>query len=149
MRLIAHRGLINGPDQILENNPKQIEKVLKMGFDAEIDLWINEGSLFLGHDKPQYQIQRNFLNSDNLWIHAKNHEALIWLTTSDLNYFWHQNDDYVITSHCYVWAYPGKLTSPRSICVMPEWHDPDFKNIPLNCFGICSDYINKIFKKIQ
>ena len=25
-----------------------------------------------------------------------------------LNYFWHQTDDFTLTSHGYIWTYPGK-----------------------------------------
>ena len=37
------------------------------------------------------------------------------------NYFWHQNDDYTITSKGYIWAYPGKKLNKNAIYVLPEW----------------------------
>jgi len=55
------------------------------------------------------------------------------------HYFWHQEDDYTITSEGYIWTYPGKKLFNKSICVLPETHD--YKN--LNCLGICSDFIEK------
>ena len=47
MKLIAHRGLFNGPNKELENNPDQIEKAWNLGFDCEIDLLIIKKQLFL------------------------------------------------------------------------------------------------------
>ncbi len=148
MILIAHRGLINGPDKNLENNPSQIELALNAGFEIELDLWMTDTGLFLGHDEPQYQVDRDFLDQDKLWIHAKNLAALIWLTTTDLNYFWHQNDDYIITSHHFIWTFPGNPLSPRSISVMPELADPTLEKIDKTCYGICSDYVAKIKKDL-
>lgn len=148
MILIAHRGLIDGPNRELENSPDQIQTALNAGFDVEIDLWIHENNLMLGHDEPQYKISRDFLEQDKFWIHAKNLEALVWLTTTDYNYFWHQNDDFVITSKQFIWTFPGKKLTSRSISVMPEWMDPDLKDVDLICWGICSDYVSKIKKTI-
>ena len=86
--LIAHRGLQNGPDSSLENHPDQILESLHDGFYCEIDLWKIDEELFLGHDEPQYKIDKWFLKNDRLWIHAKNLDSLFWLTTSTkYNYF--------------------------------------------------------------
>lgn len=145
IKLIAHRGLLNGPDASLENTPAQIYKALECGFDAEIDLWVENNNFFLGHDAPQYPILSRFCENPGLWIHAKNLESLYWLSQTSLNYFWHQNDDRVITSHGYIWTYPEKELTDRSIRLMPEWKDPDLTDIKSSrCFGICSDYVQKI-----
>lgn len=149
MRLIAHRGLTDGPDKELENHPAKIINSLNSGLDCEIDVWLVGSKFYLGHDRPTYDIDNDFLMQPGLWIHTKNLEALECLTTSKLNYFWHQTDDYVITSHKYIWAYPGKKLTEKSICVMPEWHDPKFKNLNTNCYGICSDYVNKISERFK
>jgi hypothetical protein len=61
-----------------------------------------------------------------------------------LNFFWHQEDYFTLTSHGYIWTYPGNLLTKNSISVLPEWQDPELKNLDLNCYGICSDYILKI-----
>ena len=55
------------------------------------------------------------------------------------HYFWHQEDDYTITSRGFIWTYPGKKLFPNSICVLPE--HANYKDI--NCKGICSDFIDK------
>jgi hypothetical protein len=147
MILIAHRGLVLGPSKEFENKPAQIETALAMGFDAEIDLRVVDGELWLGHDEPQYKIDQEFLQQNGLWIHAKNLEALDYLVTTNLNYFWHQEDDYTLTSSRYIWAYPGKPTTGRSIVLMPEWSDMTFESLKeANFSGICSDYVHEIRK---
>ena len=147
MKFIAHRGLVMGPGKEYENKPAQIETALAMGFDAEIDLRVIDGELWLGHDDPQYKIDQEFLEQSGLWIHAKNLEALHYLTSTDLNYFWHQEDDYTLTSKGFIWAFPGRPTTDRSIVLMPEWTDPSFFSLKdAKCFGICSDYVHEIRK---
>jgi hypothetical protein len=145
VKLIAHRGLIQGPDINLENRPEQIRFSLSQGFDCEIDLHVINGDLWLGHDVPQYKIDHEFLEQDGLWIHAKSVDALYYLTNTSLNYFWHQNDDCVLTSQGYIWTYPEKSLTRRSIRVMPEWADPELTTVVKNdCYGICSDYVLRI-----
>jgi len=145
MILIAHRGLFNGPDPKIENHPEQIELALSKGFHCEIDLWVIDSDLFLGHDGPQYLINEKFLDKYGLWIHAKNLSALRWLTKTSLWYFWHQEDDFTLTSNRYIWTYPDKDLTSGSIRLMPEWKDPELKTIlDYHCAGICSDYVEKI-----
>ena len=146
MKLIAHRGLTQGPNKDLENNPDQILKAISQGYDCEIDLWKINADLWLGHDAPQYPISQKFLdrNYESIWIHAKNLNALYFLTRAAYIYFWHENDAFTLTSNRYIWTYPDKELTNQSICVMPEWHDPEFKNLNKICYGICSDYVEKI-----
>jgi hypothetical protein len=145
MKIIAHRGLLNGPDSNLENLPGQILLSLQAGYDCEIDVRLIDGKWMLGHDNPDFEVPFEFLEQTGLWLHAKNLEALDYLSTTTLNYFWHQNDDYVITSKGYIWAYPGKPLTARSVMVLPEWEDRTLRNvIGVNCFGICSDYPEQI-----
>lgn len=159
MKLIAHRGLLYGPDKSLENSPTQIEKALAMGFDVEVDLWasgILHNEFWLGHDEPRYRVTREFLERDSIWVHCKNHDALT-IVTPAMHYFWHQSDDYTITSRGMIWVYPGNpLLGATSVEVMPEWEIPDedkshievimhrtiqrSRNYSNQC-GICSDYI--------
>jgi hypothetical protein len=153
MKLIAHRGLFNGPDVNLENRPEQIELSFSRGFDCEVDLWIVDGNMFLGHDRPDYPIEPKFLNNHGLWIHAKNLAALRYLSETGLTYFWHQSDDCVITSNGYIWTFPGKALTDRSIRLMPEWngkeeYTPVYERLLTTkedtCYAICSDYVLKI-----
>lgn len=145
MILIAHRGLTNGPDVNLENRPQQIEMSLREGFHCEIDVWFKDEKWFLGHDAPDYNVDYDFLKQQNLWIHAKNLEALYVLSADrSLNFFWHQADNYTLTSQGDIWTFPGKPLTSSSIQVLPEWDDPEFKKLNFNCLGICSDYVARI-----
>ena len=144
MKLIAHRGNLYGPDPLNENKPEYIINSIEKGYDCEIDVRFIDGILYLGHDSPDYIIDLDFLMfyKDQLWIHCKNLQALDYLITiPDLNIFWHQEDDYTLTSKGYIWTFPGKLTTTKSIIVMPEWNE--FK-IDQNSHGICSDFVDKL-----
>ena len=147
MKYIAHRGLLKGPNKDLENHPQQIETALNLGFDVEVDLWVVNNKLYLGHDDPQYRICYSWLEDNRLWVHAKNTEALDYLVVNNIteNYFWHDRDRYTLTSSGYVWANIGEPLTRKSVMVMPEIVDPKLENtIDIICFGICSDYIQQI-----
>lgn len=138
MKIISHRANLNGPNKNLENNPKQILQVLKQ-FDVEIDLWNHNGELYLGHDKPEYKINHDFLesNKNKLWVHAKNLECISYLSTTDLNWFWHENDKMTLTSKRNIWCYP-KIYVQNAITVV--FNDLEKEDIPNCCLGICTDY---------
>jgi hypothetical protein len=139
MILISHRGNISGINKKSENNPDRILEVLSLGYNVEIDVWVVKGDLFLGHDSPQYKIDLPFLSDVRLWCHAKNIDALeTMLNANNIHCFWHQNDDYTLTSRGYIWTYPNQKLSNISIAVLPE----TVKNYDIsNAFGICSDII--------
>jgi hypothetical protein len=142
MIYIAHRGNINGKFESYENEPNYIDRAIELGYDVEVDLWMVEGVLFLGHDKPQYGIIQQWLNSrfDKLWIHCKNIEAMEWFNLIDgFNYFWHEEDTVTLTSRGAMWVYPGKQPIKGSIAVMPELKNDNISE----CLGICSDYVKK------
>ena len=139
MILISHRGNIDGPNHDLENSPDYIETALSAGYDVEVDVWFEKAKWYLGHDKPEYQVDEKVFSHSQWWCHAKNIEALEGLMKLGARCFWHQEDDVTLTSDGYLWTYPGKQLTSKSICVMPE----RFKYDDLNCAGICSDYISK------
>lgn len=146
--LIAHRGNLNGPDPSRENHPDYIEEAIRQGYHVEIDLRMYNGQLMLGHDKPQYEIDFMFLhnNISKLWIHCKDDNALdCMIRHTNANYFWHDTDDYTMTSEGFVWAYPGKRPVGDScIMVMPEHHWSIGEIAKFNTFGVCSDYVEQI-----
>jgi hypothetical protein len=145
MKLIAHRGLTKGPNKGLENQPHNIRSTLDQGYDCEVDLWVFDDRLYLGHDGPQYNVTYEFISNPKLWIHAKNLEALYWLIDTQLTYFWHENDKFTLTSNGYIWAFPEQELTNRSIRLMPEWADPELTTVKESvCYGVCSDYILKI-----
>ena len=139
MLLISHRGNLFGKKPELENSPNYIRNALNTGFDVEIDIWFKNGDLFLGHDEPQYQTDLSFLRDNRLWCHAKNIEALHLMVENRIHCFWHQEDDVTLTSKGFLWTYPGKPLTDKSICVSLGKIDKTMK-----CYGICSDYIGEI-----
>jgi hypothetical protein len=61
------------------------------------------------------------------------------------NFFWHQNDDYTLTSKGYPWVYPGKMVPSNGIFVLPEECDLELSSIrDMTIFGVCSDFIGDI-----
>ena len=144
MILIAHRGNTVGRNPDKENNPDYIAKAIKQGYDVEVDIWYLEGKLFLGHDNPDYLVDVNWLanHSNKLWIHCKNMDALSyfneyeWNKSNQFNYFSHDKDLGVLTSHSYIWS---TNLYDRGILVLPEL----FNKEPLKgTIGICSDIVS-------
>lgn len=144
MILISHRGNTQGPDHENENRPEYIKNSLSLGFDVEIDVWCMGNRIFLGHDGPQYEVNKDFFQerADRLWVHTKNFEALSYMKTQlpQLKYFWHQCDRYTLVSNSVIWAHPGEELNADTVCVLPEKHALLKRDI-LGCYGVCSDYI--------
>jgi len=142
MILISHRGNINGPIPKLENNPFYISQAMDKGYSVEIDVWYDKG-WWLGHDEPKYKITRQYLDKWEFWIHCKNLDALSRIgDASSPKYFWHQNDEYTLTSQGLIWTFPRKILTKKSICVLPEMGSYTTKELK-KCYGICSDVIEK------
>ena len=149
MILIAHRGNTNGPSD-KENSPEYIIETLAKGYYVEVDVWKIGEELFLGHDKGEYLIDVSFLKSDlKIICHAKTPETLEFLLKHNIHCFFHDKDECVLTSKGLIWTYPGKSLTDISICVMPEWENPELKKDFVlkcyeKCYGICSDWISKL-----
>ena len=143
MILISHRGNLNGRIESLENEPTYIDLAINKGYDVEVDIWCKDKVLWLGHDKPEYEVEFRWFRDriDKLWVHCKNIDTVIYFKECEyeFNYFWHQEDDITLTSKNYIWAYPGKQPIEYSIAVMPELNNDDI----YQCSGICSDNIEK------
>jgi glycerophosphoryl diester phosphodiesterase len=153
VRIIAHRGLINGPDKEFENRPESIELAFENDFDAEIDIWRIDGEWFLGHDDAQYPVDSAWIMSaaPRAWFHCKNAEAMLWMAnhSKGINFFWHDSDDYTLTSTGYIWAYPGSKVEGNSVIVMPEriMRIEDLKTV--ECYGVCTDFAMLARKSLQ
>lgn len=138
MLIISHRGNFSGPNPTHENSPSYVMEALNAGFDVEIDLWYIDGVLSLGHDKPEYPTDYSFLSNKGLWIHCKNIMALSFMANyAYYNVFYHNTDDVTLTSHGFLWTYPGRFVFENSIAVLPEitsgW------NIS-GAYGVCTDF---------
>jgi hypothetical protein len=133
MLIISHRGNINGPDPFRENKPESIMECIERDLNVEIDVWYANGAYYLGHDLPQYEIDIDFLRNKNLWCHTKNLEALSHLQfEKSIHSFWHQNDDFTLTSQNIIWTYPNKPVTTNSVIVSNEMVN--------GCYGICTDF---------
>lgn len=150
---ISHRGNINGPQPDRENTVAYITEALQCGFHVEIDVWYIDGIFYLGHDGPAHPITRYFLQNQQLWCHAKNIEALYeMLNMSRVRCFSHDNDDAVLTTDNYIWTFPGKKLTLKSIYVMPEKDIASEEEIIAKArlfkiTGICSDYVQNLQEK--
>jgi hypothetical protein len=141
MILISHRGNVDGRIANSENSPYYVLNALEKGFEVEIDVWFVDGKFYLGHDEPFYSIEESFLENEKFWCHAKNEDSLFkMLENPNIHCFWHQEDDYTLTSKGIPWVYPGKKVSKNSIWVLPE--KTNYKYVKLDCLGICSDNIS-------
>jgi len=141
MILISHRGNTDGVVKNIENSPQYIQIALDKGFDVEIDVWYVDSTFYLGHDTPMYKVDETYLENEKFWCHAKNEESFFkMLENPKIHCFWHQTDDYTLTSKGIPWVFPGKKVTDKSIWVLPE--TTPYKSILINCLGICSDYIS-------
>ena len=146
MIVISHRGYVDGADSKLENNPIQIKKLLNLNIDVEIDVYYIQGEYFLGHDRPKYKVDISFLKQKGLWCHAKSFESLHAMLENDIHCFWHQSDDFTLTSRGIIWAYPGTTTSGgNTVLLFPE----RFKEVNYRSYDfICTDYTYRFFKNL-
>lgn len=143
MKIISHRGNLHGPDPMEENRPEYIDAAIDCLFDVEIDIRLIDGQFFLGHDDPQYYVDLVWLKErkDYLWLHCKNRDALYILKES-FNAFWHQEDDYALTSDGYIWTYPEIQPGPD--CVLVDLLYPVKDSITHwkknKIYAVCTDY---------
>lgn len=144
VKIIAHRGNLNGPLPENENQPHQLIATLSGGFDLEIDVWVVSGQVFFGHDEPKFEVPKDLIRDiqEESWYHCKNLEALEMFDKEfpTAKYFWHENDAYTLTSNGYIWTYPGQEVTEKSIIV--DLGPVDISKYPVKPYGICTDYPN-------
>lgn len=159
MIIIAHRGLVEGPNAELENLPNTIDNAIALGYSVEVDVWKIRDIFYLSHDEPaDYDnldqtrvVTRDFLYDRNmhLYIHCKNVEALEYFTNpmekiTHYTCFWHEDDTYTMTSSGQIIAYPGVQVTgaytKNAICMKPELAVDGFDCT--NFTAICTAYAN-------
>jgi hypothetical protein len=132
MRVIAHRGNLEGPDKAQENSIKSTFNCLYRDLDVELDIHVKNNLIYLDHDgilsdsTPCIDL-KSFCKEfdsfqDKLWLHCKNLEAVIYCQANlqQYNYFGHSNDEFVLTSKGYIFTRPNVATGKNVVCVMPE-----------------------------
>lgn len=148
MKIISHRGNINGPVPEKENRPSYIDCAIQLGFDVEVDIRYINDEFWLGHDFPQYKIELSWINlrKDKIWFHCKDQESSIKLIELNDGYkfFCHKNDDYVLTSDRYIWVHDlnSKINDK---CIIPLLSEHDILNYNNSTPGfVCTDFVNNI-----
>lgn len=133
-----------GKDSFRENSPNFIDEALGRGFDCEIDLWGAGAVLHLGHDAPQFAVELGWLRdrADNLWVHCKNHDAIVAVHEQPLNWFFHENDAYTLTSRGFIWAFPGQpVVGSNTVSLWFGDADPTDEEAVKESWGICGDFV--------
>ena len=129
-KLIAHRGLLEGPSKELENDLALIKNNIKKYpfLINEIDVQIAE-EIYIGHEKTNIVVDPTFLveNSKNLVVHIKHIETdkpksmeNLKLIHDKCHFFSHDADDFTITNYGWIWQHPRLGVVSKTICVMPE-----------------------------
>jgi hypothetical protein len=119
---IAHRGNWRGKLPEKENNPDYINEAINLGYHVEVDVWFKNGNFYLGHDDPQWHTDSDFLSNPRIICHCKNIEALHkMLESGNIHCFWHQRDDYTLTSEGWVWKYPEAYKDGKLIGICSDW----------------------------
>ena len=141
IKLISHIVNLDGPQE-QDNVISQLEEVAKTML-VEVDVWYLDHGWYLGHDGPERAVSFDFISNPNFILHAKNLNALYKLTGTNLHYFWHQEDDFTLTSKQLIWTYPRKEVTPRSIVVC-QTAEEAIEYSKKELWGICTDYIKEI-----
>lgn len=157
MKIISHRGNLKGIDPFKENDPNHLDYVLnsRPTFLIEVDVWGDSrtNSLSMGHDEPVHHVDPIWVakHRNRLILHCKNREAMEIVselngTTNAIEYFYHQNDEYTITSKQNIWVHPRAVPAKNSYWVINDdifngdrdWlYDWIMKSAVM---GICTDY---------
>lgn len=154
MQIISHRGNLEGPNPLEENHPNYLYKALKAGHAIECDIWGKDDRLYLGHDKPEWEVPSFLISGWNVYFHCKNIQAYITLYNADVSayYFMHENDAAGLVSDGKLWVHPHTILSvseydkPFCYAVLPELvygtQAPVFNFKTLERFGgVCTDYV--------
>lgn len=160
MKIISHRGNLEGPDPSTENTLSQIYKCLDKGFDVEVDVWILDNQICLSHDNPTHFEKKEIVElkdfyelSGNLWIHCKNREALEFFSNKSFHYFWHESDRYTLTSRGFGLVLVGQFPYKNSVIMLPEkislYSPPYGYDYIKSSYGICTDYPIKYQKELE
>lgn len=143
MKIISHRGNLNGRIPEMENSPNYILSAVNCGYEVEVDVWSIEGKFKLGHDFPQHEVSASWLKNLPLWCHAKNADALVELLHERIHCFWHEQDSYTLTSRGVPWCYPDKFIRGGITVIYNSPLDGYIENFPRDTLGVCVDFPNQ------
>jgi len=152
MKLISHRGNIIGPNPSRENTPSYIDTAISAGYEVEVDINYIDGSFYLGHDTPDFEITETWMlkRKDNIWFHCKNLDAATQLCRlSDLRFFCHTADSFVLTNTNHIWVHDLTMNLCDT-CIIPLLSDVDILNYSGGVvYAVCTDYITLAKSKLK
>ena len=93
MKIIAHRGLMVGPDPEAENQLDTLDEALSYGLDVEVDVRLIGGELLIGHDESTLVCPTWLYDDKRAWFHAKNTDALVYLNNRGKRVFYHTDEE--------------------------------------------------------
>lgn len=141
MRVISHRGNINGPGK--DSAPADVRVALEAGYDVEVDVRMVDGSLRLGHDAPGDKVPSWMLFDAKVWFHAKDIEAASYLATRDVKVFCHDNDPFVVVDQ-HIWVHPNTsrktLVLPNAILLDIAGFERLSRDVGKLAFAVCTDW---------
>lgn len=102
---ISLRANTTGINVHTENKPFTINELLKTGLHCWVDVWYQDGRIYLGKDSPTYLVKPYYINMYSLWCNAMTFETLLQLKKLKApNYFMYTglpvltNRGYIISS---------------------------------------------------
>ena len=152
MKIISHRGNINGPIPNKENRPSYIDCAIQLGLDVEVDIRYVYGEFWLGHDSGDYKVSDTWIlqRKNNKWFHCKDLYSACALHKLDINIikFCHTYDSFVLVSNGTIWVHDLNLLLNEH-CVIPLMTISDInKYNGRGVYGICTDFPTELKKQI-
>ena len=153
-RFIAHRGITDGNYSDRENKVDTIIQALRYGYEVEVDVRLFNGEIYLGHDEPQEKLSKlwnrmrtgiDWIPYGGLWYHCKDSGSLDYFKKLNMyNYFWHDQDNFTITSKGHIWTADLCGCYPVDTFVVVKNKDDLVSQSETNCAGICSPFIGEL-----
>jgi len=146
MKIISHRGNINGVVIDKENRPSYLDCAIQSGYEVETDIRYINGEYWLGHDTPDYKINESWIlnRTENIWFHCKDLNSTIQLKklSKDIKYFCHSQDPYVLTSTNHLWVHDLSLNLDET-CIIPLLDENSIINFSNKIvYAVCTDYVS-------
>lgn len=146
MKIISHRGNLKGIVPNKENRPSYIDSAIGSGYEVEVDIRYIHGEFWLGHDTPDYKIDKMWILSriNDIWYHCKNLDVAIQLKklTCNIKYFCHSQDSYIITSTNHFWVHDLSLNLDEN-CIIPLLDEESvLKFNDKIIYAVCTDYVD-------
>lgn len=148
MKIISHRGNIKGKVESKENRPSYIDCAIQLGYEVEVDVRYNDNQFWIGHDEPQYKVGFEWIMKrlDNIWYHCKDLDSASQFSklNSDIKYFCHSQDPYVLTSTGHLWVHDLSMNLDQN-CIIPLISEKDIEDYDgILPYAICTDYVKRI-----